>query len=111
MGRTRAGRDNNEPEGESYGTHSRISKGVVCRDTLSRTNWICPERVDESSSRPRVVYPRPELWSAVPATATLFAERAMMPDVRSSNDDDAALVLRVVRGDEQALGVLYDRWS
>jgi RNA polymerase sigma-70 factor (ECF subfamily) len=35
----------------------------------------------------------------------------MMPDVRSSNDDDAALVLRVVRGDEQALGVLYDRWS
>jgi RNA polymerase sigma-70 factor, ECF subfamily len=35
----------------------------------------------------------------------------MTSDVRSSNADDAALVLRVARGDERALGALYDRWS
>jgi RNA polymerase sigma-70 factor (ECF subfamily) len=47
----------------------------------------------------------------VPATATVFAERAMISDARRSREDDAALMLRIAQGDEQALGALYDRWS
>jgi RNA polymerase sigma-70 factor (ECF subfamily) len=68
-------------------------------------------KIDESSSRSRVVYRRPELWSAVPATATVFAERAMISDARRSSEDDAAIMSRIAQGDEQALGALYDRWS
>ena len=35
----------------------------------------------------------------------------MISDVRRSREDDAALMLRIAQGDEQALGALYDRWS
>ena len=45
------------------------------------------------------------------ATATVFAGRAMRSVTHPSSEDDAAVMLRVARGDEQALGALYDRWS
>lgn len=35
----------------------------------------------------------------------------MIAEVRSSDDDDAALLQRIASGDEHALGTLYDRWS
>jgi RNA polymerase sigma-70 factor (ECF subfamily) len=35
----------------------------------------------------------------------------MISDARRSSEDDAALLLRIGQGDEQALGALYDRWS
>lgn len=35
----------------------------------------------------------------------------MSADVRTSSDDDEALLGRVATGDEHALGALYDRWS
>jgi RNA polymerase sigma-70 factor (ECF subfamily) len=35
----------------------------------------------------------------------------MRSDLRRSSDDDAALMLRIAGGDEQALGTFYDRWS
>lgn len=35
----------------------------------------------------------------------------MSADVRTSSDDDDALLRRIATGDEHALGALYDRWS
>lgn len=35
----------------------------------------------------------------------------MIADVRSSDENDGALMRRVASGDEHALGTLYDRWS